>query len=172
MSDARELAGRALAHFNNGTTDLAPEQLRIPIDAYTDEARFDAERQAVFFESPIAIALSLELPEAGDFQTQTVMGVPLLLTRDSDMKAHCFINVCRHRGAKVCLQDKGHQTRFSCPYHAWTYSNQGELIGIYGENSFGEVDRATMGLTELACEERAGVIFACLTPGRAFDIDD
>ena len=49
MSDARELAGRALAHFNNGTTDLAPEQLRIPIDAYTDEARFEAERQAVFF---------------------------------------------------------------------------------------------------------------------------
>ena len=100
------------------------------------------------------------------------MGVPLLLTRDRDMKAHCFINVCRHRGAKVCLQDKGHQTRFSCPYHAWTYSNQGELIGIYGEDSFGEVDRATMGLTELTCEERAGVIFACLTPGRAFDIDD
>ena len=48
MSDARELAGRALAHFNNGTTDLAPEQLRIPIDAYTNEARFEAERQAVF----------------------------------------------------------------------------------------------------------------------------
>ena len=42
---------------------------------------------------------------------------------------------------------------------------------MYGEESFGEVDRATMGLTELACEERAGVIFACLTPGKAFDID-
>ena len=172
MSDARELASRALQHFNSGTTDLAPEQLRIPIDAYTDETRFEAERQAVFFESPIAIALSLELPEAADFQTQTVMGVPLLLTRDRDMKAHCFINACRHRGAKICLQDKGHQTRFSCPYHAWTYSNQGELIGIYGEDSFGAVDRATMGLTELTCEERAGVIFACLAPGRAFDIDD
>ena len=172
MSDALQLAKRALQHFNEGSTDRAPSQMRISLKAYTDEARFTEERQAVFFESPIAIALSLELPEAGDFQTQTVMGVPLLLTRDRDMKAHCFINVCRHRGAKVCLQDKGHQTRFSCPYHAWTYSNQGELIGIYGEDSFGEVDRATMGLTELACEERAGVIFACLTPGRAFDIDD
>ena len=48
MSDAHELAGRALTHFNNGTTDLAPEQRRIPIDAYTNEARFEAERQAVF----------------------------------------------------------------------------------------------------------------------------
>ena len=171
MSDALELAKRALQHFNEGSTDRAPSQMRIPLSAYTDESRFTEERQAVFFESPIAIALSLELPNAGDFQTQTVMGLPLLLTRDRDRKAHCFINVCRHRGAKVCSEDNGNQTRFSCPYHAWTYSNQGELIGIYGEDSFGEVDRATMGLTELTCEERAGVIFACLTPSLQFDID-
>jgi len=171
MSDALELAKRALQHFNEGSTDRAPSQMRIPLSAYTDESRFTEERQVVFFESPIAIALSLELPNAGDFQTQTVMGLPLLLTRDRDRKAHCFINVCRHRGAKVCSEDNGNQTRFSCPYHAWTYSNQGELIGIYGEDSFGEVDRATMGLTELTCEERAGVIFACLTPGHQFDID-
>ena len=171
MSDALELAKRALQHFNEGSTDRAPSQMRIPLSAYTDESRFTEERQVVFFESPIAIALSLEVPNAGDFQTQTVMGLPLLLTRDRDRKAHCFINVCRHRGAKVCSEDNGNQTRFSCPYHAWTYSNQGELIGIYGEDSFGEVDRATMGLTELTCEERAGVIFACLTPGHQFDID-
>ena len=171
MSDALELAKRALQHFNEGSTDRAPSQMRIPLSAYTDESRFTEERQAVFFESPIAIALSLELPNAGDFQTQTVMGLPLLLTRDRDRKAHCFINVCRHRGAKVCSEDNGNQTRFSCPYHAWTYSNQGKLIGVYGEDSFGEVDRATMGLTELTCEERAGVIFACLTPSLQFDID-
>ena len=171
MSDALELAKRALQHFNEGSTDRAPSQMRIPLSAYTDESRFTEERQVVFFESPIAIALSLELPNAGDFQTQTVMGLPLLLTRDRDRKAHCFINVCRHRGAKVCSEDNGNQTRFSCPYHAWTYSNQGKLIGVYGEDSFGEVDRATMGLTELTCEERAGVIFACLTPSLQFDID-
>ena len=171
MSDALELATRALKHFNEGTTDRAPSQMRIPLSAYTDESRFASERRAIFLESPIAIALSLEVPEPGDFQTQTVMGVPLLITRDRDARARCFINVCRHRGAKVCQQEKGHQTRFSCPYHAWTYSNQGELIGVYGEDSFGEVDREAMGLTELACEERAGVIFVCLTPGNTFDID-
>tara|TARA_B100000035_G_scaffold86563_1_gene72729 strand:- start:1572 stop:2711 length:1140 start_codon:yes stop_codon:yes gene_type:complete len=170
MSDSLELATRALKHFNEGTTDLAPSQMRIPLTAYTDEEQYRAERQAVFFESPIAVALSLEVPEPGDFQTQTVMGVPLLITRDRDAAVHCFINVCRHRGAKVCQQKKGHQTRFSCPYHAWTYSNQGELIGVYGEDSFGEVDREAMGLTELACDERAGVIFVCLTPGNTFDI--
>ncbi len=171
MSDTLELAKRALKHFNEGSTDRAPSQMPIPLSAYTDEERFIAERKAVFFRSPIAVALSLELPKSGDFQTQTIMGVPLLLTRDRDAKVHCFINVCRHRGAKVCLEDKGRQTRFSCPYHAWTYSNQGRLVGVYGEESFGAVDRATMGLTELTCAERAGVIFVCLTPGESFDID-
>ena len=172
MSDALELASRALKHFNEGTTDRAPSQMRIPVSAYTDEAQFQAERQAVFFESPIAVALSLEIPKPGDFLTQTIMGKPLLFTRDKEGVLHCFINVCRHRGAKVCPAEKGHQSRFSCPYHAWTYSNKGELIGVYGEDSFGEVDRASMGLAELPCDERSGVIFACLTPGKPLDLDN
>lgn len=172
MSDAPELAARALKHFNEGTTDQAPSQMQIPVTAYTDEAQFQAERQAVFFESPIAVALSLEIPNPGDFLTQTIMGKPLLLTRDKEGMLHCFLNVCRHRGAKVCPAEKGHQSRFSCPYHAWTYSNKGELIGVYGEDSFGEVDRASMGLAELPCDERSGVIFACLTPGKPLDLDN
>ena len=172
MSDARELAARALKHFNEGTTDQAPSQMQIPVSAYTDEARFQAERQAVFFESPIAIALSLEIPNPGDFSTQTIMGKPLLITRDKEGALHCFLNVCRHRGAKICAAEKGRQSRFSCPYHAWTYSNRGELIGVYGEDSFGDVDRASMGLAELPCDERSGVIFACLTPGKPLDLDN
>ena len=48
MSDALELAKRALHHFNEGSTDRAPSQMRIPLSAYTDEARFTEERQAVF----------------------------------------------------------------------------------------------------------------------------
>ena len=172
MSDATELAARALQHFNEGTTDRAPSQMRIPVSAYTDEAQFQAERQAVFFESPIAVALSLEIPDPGDFLTQTIMGKPLLFTRDKEGVLHCFINVCRHRGAKVCAAERGRQSRFSCPYHAWTYSNKGELIGVYGEDSFGDVDRASMGLAELPCDERSGVIFACLTPGKPLDLDN
>ena len=172
MSDAAELAARALQHFNEGTTDRAPSQMRIPVSAYTDEAQFQAERQAVFFESPIAVALSLEIPNPGDFLTQTIMDKPLLLTRDKEGVLHCFINVCRHRGAKVCSAERGRQSRFSCPYHAWTYSNKGELIGVYGEDSFGDVDRASMGLAELPCDERSGVIFACLTPGKPLDLDN
>ncbi|GIR82784.1 MAG: hypothetical protein CM15mP84_05320 [Cellvibrionales bacterium] len=87
------------------------------------------------------------------------------------MEPHIVLSTSAVTGGEGLPTGKGHQARFSCPYHAWTYNNRGELVGVYGEESFGEVDRATMGLTELACEERAGVIFPCLTPGKAFDID-
>ena len=108
MSDALELAKRALQHFNEGSTDRAPSQMRIPLSAYTDESRFQAERE-VEPSSLTARSLwpyPLSSREPGDFQTQTIMGVPLLLTRDRDGTAHCFINVCRHRGAKVCHRKK------------------------------------------------------------------
>ena len=67
-------------------------------------------RQSVrrsFLSRPIAVALSLEIPDPGDFLTQTIMGKPLLLTRDKEGVLHCFINVCRHRGAKVCAAERG-----------------------------------------------------------------
>ena len=165
LPDALELAKRALQHFNEGSTDRAPSQMRIPLSAYTDESRFQAERDAVF-HSPIAVALSLS--SRPDFQTQTIMGAARRLATGTNGTLFS-VNVCRHRGAKVCQQEKGHQARFSCPYHAWTYNNRGELVGVYGEESWrgGPRNNGTDG----ACLRGAsGGHFVCLT-WQSSDID-
>ena len=169
--DATQLAKRALRHFRNKTTDRAPAQMPLPVDAYTDPERYKREVQRIFRELPIAVALSVELPEPGDYKSQTLMGTPLLITRDQSGQAHAFLNVCRHRGAIVCPAGSGNRSRFSCPYHAWTYDNCGNLVGVYGARSFGEVDRKSRSLAQLHCAERSGVIWACMTPGIVFDID-
>ena len=169
--DACQLARRALRHFQNRTTDLAPGQMRLPVDAYTDPERYRREVRRIFRELPLAVALSVELPEPGTYKAQTLMGLPLLVTRDEDGEAHVFLNVCRHRGAIVCPAGSGKRRRFSCPYHAWTYDSRGRLVGVYGADSFGKVDTESQSLTRLHCEERCGLIWACLTPGVAFDID-
>ena len=169
-NDAAELAKRALAHFKNKTTDRAPGQMRLPVAAYVDPERYEREVKRIFRELPITVALSVELPEPGSYKAQTLMGTPLLITRDEDGRVHAFLNVCRHRGAIVCPAGSGKRTRFPCPYHAWTYDNRGKLVGVYAAPSFGEVDRESRSLTELHCEEHAGLIWACLTPGIAFDI--
>ena len=97
--------------------------------------------------------------------------MPVLLVRGQDRVARAFINVCRHRGAPLCKDGHGTARRFSCPYHAWTYDDRGRLVGMFGAETFGDIDRATHGLTELPCAERAGFVWASLTPGQPFDID-
>ena len=58
----------------------------------------------------------------------------------------------------------------TCPYHAWSFGMDGELKGVYGESTFGEIDRPSRGLHQLPCEEKHGIIFVCLTPGLTMDL--
>lgn len=171
-AEMMSLARRALTHFENQTTDQADATMDMPVDAYVGESRYRAEMERVFKHLPLALALSLELPEPGCYRALTVLDVPVLLVRGEDRKVRAFLNVCRHRGAKLC-PDGADKTRvFACPYHAWTYDHEGALVGRYAAETFGEVDDAALGLTELACAERSGLIWAMLTPREDFDIDD
>ena len=165
------LTRRALAHFRAGTTDQAEDVMRMPVAAYLDPERYAREIDRVFRHLPLALALSIELPSPGDYRAMQVLDVPVLLVRGRDGRARAFLNACRHRGAKVCAQASGNTRAFACPYHAWVYDTQGALVSRYAAETFGEVDHAALGLTELACAERAGLVYVQLTPGEDMDID-
>lgn len=166
-----DLTRRALAHFRAGTTDQADDVMRMPIAAYIDAERYRREVERVFKHLPLALALSIEIPQPGDYRAMQVLDVPVLVVRGKDGRARAFLNACRHRGATVCAQGRGHARVFTCPYHAWAYDTQGGLISRYAAETFGDVDHATLGLTELDCAERAGLVYVKLTPGEALDID-
>ena len=165
------LAQRALAHYQNKTTDQAPSVMQMPVDAYTNTERYRAERRRIFQCLPQAAALSLELPSPGDYKAFTIMETPVLLVRAEDGIVRAFLNVCRHRGARVCAAGSGRARVFTCPYHAWAYDRKGALVGRYGAETFGEVETSALGLKPLACEERCGLIWVLLTPDQTFDID-
>ena len=169
--EATRLAARALAHLQAGTTDQADAVLELPVAAYLDEERYAREVDAVFRGLPIVVALSLDLPQAGSYVAQTLLDTPLLIVRDKSHTVRCFLNVCRHRGARLCADGAGEGSRFTCPYHAWSYDAAGRLVSVYGEQKFGAFDHRARGLTELACAERSGLIFAALSPATRFDID-
>lgn len=172
MSEMDQLALRALSHYRNKTTDMAQDQMTIPVSAYRNTDRFTRESEQIFKRLPLAFALSLELPEQGSYLARKFMDIPVLITRDKNGEVHGFLNVCRHRGAILCPEGRGDRGRFSCPYHSWTYSNQGELIGVYGADAFGDIERADFSLTKLPCEEKYGIIWLSLSPETGFDIDD
>ena len=167
----RDLTRRVFDLWQDNTTDLAPEVMRQSVDAYLDQPRFEYEVERIFKHLPLALAISSELPDPDTFKAMDVMGVPVLLTRGADGAARAFLNVCRHRGSPLCEPGSGSAQRLTCPYHAWSYDTAGDLVGMFGAHTFGDVDRDHLALTPLACAEKAGFVFACLTPGVTFDID-
>ncbi len=170
--EMRGLAERAYHHFRNRTTDQAPSTMQLPVEAYLDEARFRREFDRIFRQLPLGLALSIELPEPGSYLAREVCKTPVLLTRDQEGKVRAFLNVCRHRGATICPEGAGKKSRFVCPYHSWVYAADGELTRVNAAETFGEVDQRALGLTELTCAEKSGVIWVALKPGATFDIDD
>jgi len=169
--EMRELTRRALAHYRAGTTDQAPSTMAIEVDAYLDPARYQREIDRIFRRLPLALALSIELPKPADYRAMNVLDVPVLIVRGKDGVARAFLNACRHRGARLCAPGAGHARVFTCPYHAWAYNERGELVSRYAAETFGEVDHAALGLTPLACAERAGLVYVMLTPALSMDID-
>lgn len=165
-----DIAETLLDYVENDRTDQVEDLLRIPAKSYLDPALFEREMALVFKRVPLMLALSIELPNANDYKAMDVLGLPVLITRGKDGKARTFLNVCSHRAAQLTPDGSGNCSRFSCPYHGWTYGADGKLIGVYQAGKFGSIDRADYGLTELPCEEQAGLIFAILTPGLPIDL--
>ena len=165
-----ELARELHAHVRNGSTALAPAVFRNPVSAYSDPARAQLERERLFRGQPLFMGLSCRLPNPGDYLTEEIAGVPLLLVRGQDGKLRAFANICRHRGAPVA-SGCGQARVFACPYHGWTYSLDGKLAGIPEAASFPGVDKASHGLAPLPAGERHGMIFVRLAPDAPLEIE-
>jgi len=164
------IARRLLDHIASGTAEAASHQYKVDVARYTDPELWAEEVETFYKRLPIVAGMSCELPGPNTYKADEIVGVPVLMTRDPAGTLRAFLNVCRHRGAPVAA-GCGQASRFSCPYHAWTYDVAGNLIGVTSEDTFGPVDRTTHGLTPLPCAERAGLVFIGLTPGMPFAID-
>jgi nitrite reductase/ring-hydroxylating ferredoxin subunit len=165
-----QVAETLLEYVETNRTDQVDDLLRVPARDYLDRERFEREMALIFRRVPLMLALTIELQAAHDYKAMDVIGLPILLTRGKDGKARAFLNVCAHRAMQLVPDGTGNCSRFSCPYHGWTYRNDGRLMAVADAGKFGVLDRATHGLTELPCEEQAGMIFAILTPGQPIDV--
>ncbi len=167
-----DLAKEILALHEQKSAFLDDEVARRPVEHYFDEQRFREEREKILKAQPQPLAHSSELPQAGSFLRRGLAGLPVLVTRDADGEAHAFLNVCRHRGTRLVDDEQGCKGRFSCPYHAWTWNNRGELIGVPHEaQGFPDLDRSKLGLRRLACVERHGWIWVSAASEEAPDVD-
>ena len=165
MDRANEIAilERMLGYVETGTTAMAPEPWENEVSAYTCPERFARETQVLFREHPIVMGLSCDWAEPGAYSTEDYTGVPILVVRGQDRVLRAFLNVCRHRGAKVAT-GSGKTGVFSCPYHAWTYNLDGRIRGIPDEKAFPGVRATRPGLTPLPLAEKYGIVWVLPTP--------
>ena len=74
---------------------------------YRSEEIFALDMEAIFRKHWIHVAVEPDIPEPGDYVTVELSGESVLIVRDDDMSVRAFHNVCRHRGARLCNEEKG-----------------------------------------------------------------
>ncbi|WIM67189.1 benzoate 1,2-dioxygenase large subunit [Corynebacterium breve] len=134
-ADVREILSRAL--------DNRPEEgvVRLHREIFTDEELFDLEMKYIFEGNWIFLAHDSQIPNVGDYFTTNIGRQPVVITRSKDGELNCLINSCSHRGAMLCRKKVDNRTTLTCPFHGWTFSNDGALLkakdeknGAYPEN--------------------------------------
>ncbi|WP_372512662.1 aromatic ring-hydroxylating oxygenase subunit alpha [Mycobacterium yunnanensis] len=165
-----ELTRRALRVVLDETTEMADEVLRVPLHYYRDPKITEIEEAQILRNTPLAIVSSAQVAHPNDYVVRSVLGDSLLVTRDKNGRSHVFLNYCRHRGA-IPACGAGSAARFTCPYHAWTYRNDGTLFAVPGNAGFSGMDKADYGLVELPNQERHGFIWAVLSADADIDVD-
>ena len=168
------LLKRLLHYVDTKTTALADAPWRNDVTVYSDPQHAAREQQVLFRQHPLLLGFASEWAGPGAYRTDDYAGVPILVSRARDGKLRAFLNVCRHRGAKVA-QGCGEARMFVCPYHAWTYDLDGRVRGIPDERCFPGVRPERSTLTELPLCEKHGLVWVIPTPASDgatdFDID-
>ncbi len=146
---------------------MGAEPVQQPLDVYTSNERLERER-ALLRRCPILLTSTARLREPGDFVTHDALGVPVLLWVDKTGTIRGFLNVCRHRGARLVEELEGAgRHAFACPYHGWTYASDGALRHIPHAHGFDADQCRRTQLSPFPIHVRHGFVWS--SPGAEVD---
>src|SRR6185436_10358915 len=165
------LTRRVLDFVDRNTTELAEAVYLNPTATYTCPNQAEREREMLFRGHPLFFGLSCELGKPGDWRADDLSGVPVLVVRAGDGQLRAFLNVCRHRGAKVATGSGSGKRMFVCPYHAFTYDLEGRLMKLPAEG-FPGLTCEERSLVPIPVAEKHGLVWVKASPGGAIDVDE
>ncbi|MFD0883460.1 aromatic ring-hydroxylating dioxygenase subunit alpha [Streptosporangium algeriense] len=136
----------------------------LPSHVFNDPDIHRLELERLFTRAWCFVGHESEIPTNGDYVVRTIGEDPFILVRDEHGVVRVLLDACRHRGTRVCRVEKGNASNFRCPYHGWTYSNSGDLVGAPAINTaYRGLDRSQWGLVPAAHVRSVhGLVFASL----------
>ena len=96
----------------------------LPREYYTDPAIFEQDLERILLRHWFCAGHVSSVPNSGDYFLVELGNESVIVCRAADGEVHALLNVCRHRGSRVCVTRSGTATGggFTCPYHAWSYA--------------------------------------------------
>lgn len=153
------------------TTTARPESpfvSTLPGRYYYDPALYALEQERIFSQMWVCVGRADAITDPGAYQVVTVGEESIIVVRSREGVLHAFLNVCRHRGARLCMESAGHlKGSIQCRYHAWTYGLDGRLIGAPNVMNDAQFERAAFGLLPVALEVWEGLIWLSLSDNPA-----
>ena len=137
--------------------DKQPEGFSLQQDFYRDSEIYRRELDRLFLKSWLYAGHLSQIPETGDFFLYELGDESVIIIRSGENSVKALLNLCRHRGSRICMESSGRQKLLVCPYHGWTYQLDGALRGAnYTPPDF---DRSEYALGQVRLEVLHGMIF-------------
>ena len=137
----------------------------IPAALYHSEEIYALEMQQIFAKEWVCPGLAADIPDIGDFITFTIVDQPIFVMRGSDGVIRSFSNVCLHRMMPLLEGAGSCKGKIVCPYHAWTYNTEGNVIGAGHMGGRDPVfDKKQFTLPQLRTEIWQGWIYVTMNP--------
>jgi phenylpropionate dioxygenase-like ring-hydroxylating dioxygenase large terminal subunit len=139
---------------------------RVHGSLYTDPEIFAQELERIWYRTWVFVGHESEVPEPNDYVVRAIGPQPVIMTRDKQGTIHLLLNRCTHRANLVCDAPKGNSSAFRCPYHGWTFSNTGQLLGYPFNSGYGGREaKKDLGLGRVArVESYQGFVFGSFAP--------